>query len=110
MASKRELKKRVKRLTEVFVADAVVMSEMYPEKSEEINKMIEEVLEKRNKMLHVINHPPMKGVRLKKQERYEKRKEAKAAYKQNLKENVNELIKTIDANYQQIGDFLKSNE
>ena len=47
---------------------------------------------------------------LKKQERYEKRKEAKAAYKQNLKENVNELIKTIDANYQQIGDFLESNE
>ena len=62
MASKRELKKRVKRLTEVFVADAVVVSEMYPEKSEEINKMIEEVLEKRNKMLHAINHPPMKGV------------------------------------------------
>lgn len=110
MASKRDLKKRVKRLTEVFVADALVMSEIYPEKSDDIKQMIENVLAQRAKMLHAINHPPMKGVRFKKQERHEKRKEAKLAYKKQIKENVQELVQALDAGYQQLGNFLKSDE
>lgn len=110
MASKRELKKRIKRLAGIFVADAFMMSDIYPQKDEKIQQLLDKTQEEYQKVIKSINQRLFLGKRLKKHERYQKRKEAKALYKKQLKENVEAFLKAIDTGYQELGNLIDKNE
>ncbi|MCX7696176.1 MAG: DUF3435 domain-containing protein [Bacteroidales bacterium] len=110
MASKRVLKKRIKRIAGIFVADALIMSDIYPQKDDKIQELLDQTQQEYQEVLDALNHRFFRGKRLKKHERYQKRKEAKSLYKKQLKENVENFMKAIDHAYKEFGNLIDKNE